>query len=135
MGIIRLIHHRHYDPDRKQFKSLAFKPSSDGSGISVIDTDCILRKNSTVCEHIQRFYQKVAGAPAIFWDIPLQSLPEDHRLNQANSDAGDDCHYNLVGLTETEAKNIFKKVPISDFKICTDTGEFRPLSESDLDNF
>ncbi len=133
MGFIRLIHKQHYDPDKKRFASLAFKPSSDGSGISVVDTDCILRTSSSICEHIERFYRDVSGTPPIFWDLQPQILPENCQLIRQRSSTGDDCHYNLVGLSEKEARAIFKAVPLTDFNICINTEGYRPLSISDLE--
>src|SRR5258708_11209390 len=126
MGFIRLIHHQHYDPDKKRFKSLAFKPSSNNTGISVINTECIIQTSGSVCEHIQIFYAAVAGAPPIFWNIPIDLLPEGCSLDQHPSSGGDDCHYNLTGLTEKQARDIFIKVPLEDFNICLEDGEYRP---------
>src|SRR5436190_4011842 len=127
MGFIRLIHQRHYDPDEQRFRSVAFRPSTDGSGISVIDADCILRSSASICEHIRRFYPDVSGTPAIFWDIDPEVLPENCQLAQQTSLTGDECHYNLKGLSKEEARAIFKEVPLTEFKICTETGEYRPL--------
>src|SRR5436190_11854719 len=107
MGFIRLIHQRHYDPDRREFKSPAFKPSHDGSGISVIDTKCIERTSGSICEHIASYYSGVSGTPPIFWNISPQILPEMCRLVQQKTDTGDDCHYNLIGLSIKQARAIF----------------------------
>jgi hypothetical protein len=77
MEFIRIIHRDHYDPDRGRFQSLAFKPSRDGSGISVIDVNCILQIGLSICEHIGKYYQSVAGStPHIFWNINSKMLPE-----------------------------------------------------------
>src|SRR5947209_6596898 len=121
MGFIRLIHQQHYDPEQKRFKSLAFKPSSDGSGISVINTDCALQNSPTICAHIHRYYRETAGTPPIFWDIPTEILELCQFVQQIGS-TGDECHYNLTGLTEREARTIFKSIRLLDFHICTETG-------------
>ena len=135
MGFIRVIHHRHYDRHKRRFTSPAFKNSNDNSGISVIDKDCALRTSPGICEHIQRFYPDVAGTPPIFWEFHPEILPENCRLDPQKGPDGDDCHFNVVGLSEKEARAIIIKVPLSDFNICIGNGEYRPLTESDVESW
>ena len=132
MGFIRVIHQKHYDPDKGNFKSLAFKPSSDGSGISVIDEKCISQSGIGVCEHINRFYKDLAGKPPIFWRIPTEELPENHRFIQRTSTTGDACHYNLTGISEKESRTLLKRVNLSEFNVCSENGGDRPLTDSDM---
>ena len=132
MGFIRVIHQKHYDPDRRNFKSLAFKPSSDGSGISVIDEECISQSGTSICEHIEVFYKDITGLPPIFWQVPTDALPEGHRFIQQTSITGDICHHNLIGVSDKEARMLLKRAKLSDFNICSENGIHRPLTESDV---
>lgn len=131
MGFIRVIHQQHYDPDKGNFKSLAFKPSSDGSGISVIDEECISQGGIGACEHIDRFYENLAGEPPVFWNIPANKLPQNHGFIQSTSTSGDVCHHNLIGVSEREARLLLKQAKLNDFRICTQDGSHRPLTVSD----
>ncbi len=131
MGFIRIIHPKHYDPDTSRFRSLAFKPSSDG-GISVISRECIEQTGSSVCAHIAKFYASVLGDPPIFWEIPKAVLPPNCQFIQDPSDTGDDCHYNLIGLSDRESRRIIKQAPLNEMSICVENDEHRPLAESDL---
>ena len=36
---------------------------------------------------------------------------------------GDECHYNLIGLNQKQARKIIMKVPLADFRICDDECE------------
>jgi hypothetical protein len=132
MEFIRIIHQSHYDPDKGRFTSLAFKPSSDGSGISVIDAICISQTNTSVCEHIKKYYKSVSGDPPIFWNINSKIFPEKCEFIQQTTKTGDVCHYNIVGLSEKEARIILRQAPLSDFNICTNGGNHRPLRISDV---
>jgi hypothetical protein len=132
MDFIRVIHQKHYDPDKGRFTRLAFRPSSDGSGISVFEKGCALRASHSICEHIERFYLSITGDPPIFWEIPHQKLPEKCQFVQTTSPTGDACHHNIVGLTEKEARDFFKTISFEDFRICTEKGMNRRLMVSDL---
>ncbi len=133
MGFIRIIHPKHYDPDSNRFRSLAFKPSSDG-GISVISRECIEQTGSSICGHIAKFYASVLGDPPIFWEIPEAVLPPTGQFIQAPSDTGDDCHHNLVGLSDREARRIIKQMLLGEMSVCLETGEHRSLTGADLPN-
>jgi hypothetical protein len=132
MGFLRIIHPKHYDPDTRRFRSLAFKPSSDG-GISVVSRECIEQTGSGVCAHIAKFYRSVLGEPPIFWEIPETVLPTHCQFIQDPSDTGDDCHHNLIGLSDREARRIIKQTPLDEMRICEVAGAPRPLTEADLD--
>jgi hypothetical protein len=132
MEFIRIIHQHHYDPDKKRFTSLAFKPSSDGSGISVIAANCIVQKGARICEHIEKYYKSVSGIPPIFWSFDSKILPERCEFIQQTSESGDVCHYNLVGLSAKEAGYIFKQQDLSVFSICRSDGNYQPLKISDM---
>ena len=131
MDFIRIIHPKHYDPDRKSFSSLAFKPSSDG-GISVVSRECIEQTGSSICGHIAKFYGTVSGSPPIFWEIPAGILPPQCQFIQNPSDTGDDCHHNLIGLNDREARRIIKQTPLDEMHICLVIGGHCPLTEADL---
>ena len=53
---------------------------------------------------------------------------------QTPSDTGDDCHYDIRGLTDRESKRWFKNTfpGIETFLVCTEIGELRPMTEADL---
>lgn len=118
MEYIRVIHRRHYDRRRKKFQSLAFKNSSNGGGISVIGKECILQRSSTICGHISEYYARIASEPPIFWEVDEQILPSTCNIVQQESNTGDLCHHNIYGVSDKEARNIIKNVPVQDFKIC-----------------
>jgi hypothetical protein len=119
-----------YDPDRKNLSSLAFRPSSD-CGISVISRECIELSGSSVCGHIARFYKSISGEPPIFWEIPEDILPANCR-NPAIP--------GMIVITiwsasmTAEARSIIKLTPLSEVSVCLETGEHRPLTETDLLN-
>ena len=56
MGVIRLIHPRHYDQQLARFRSSFFANSSDGTGISLVDTDCVRATGTPLCQHIAQYY-------------------------------------------------------------------------------
>jgi hypothetical protein len=43
-------------------------------------------------------------------------------LERTKSKSGDDCHANIVNLSDNQAANIIKNAPISDFIICDENG-------------
>jgi hypothetical protein len=132
MGFIRVIHQKYYDPDSESFASLAFKPSSDGSGISVIDEDCLHATSPSCCSHINKYCRDVAGSPPIFWVIRSQDLPAECECVHSRSASEDECHCNIQGLTKHQARRIFKSISLSDMRICIDGETDRALSAADL---
>lgn len=115
MEVIRLIHHKHYDPDSKRFRSLAFRNSSNDGGISVVDIECIVRQiqnEETVCDHVLKFYPNIAGQPIIYWIIRTRNIEKENpdinlKLEEKESHTGDICHINIKGLSNNKAKNFF----------------------------
>lgn len=132
MPFIRLLNvSHHYDARRRRFASLAFRPSSDGSGISVVERDCAEEHSGTICSHIRTHYASTAGTPVVFWAIPQEQIPDE--CNFVHSVSGTDlwCHYDLTGWKKSHAEKTIKRVPIEDAQICTDDG-VRALSFDDL---
>jgi hypothetical protein len=93
-----------------------------------------LAAGRTICEHIWRFYSHVADDPPIFWRFISDILPEGCSLVQENSDRGDECHHNIIGLSDNRARKFFKKEcdAFRDLLICTPDGTVRPLTREDL---
>ena len=118
MEFIRTVHPSHYVKHRKRFASLAFKNSSDGSGISVISSSCIERKTKSICKHIRKYYPSIAGTPIIFWKIDSNTPPTCCNFVQSPSTTGDECHYNIENLSDKEARKIIRNQPPSSFYIC-----------------
>lgn len=132
---IRIINKKHYDKKLKRFTSLSFKPSSNG-GISVIDKECVLHSTGCVCDHIQRYYGSVSGDPPIYWEIPPNLLPENCEFQQTPSASGDDCHHNILNVTNQEAREILLKSNMfAEFYLCENKECSRLLCEKDLDLF
>src|SRR5450432_4391656 len=102
MGYIRIIQRAWYDPELKRFTSFAFQPSSDKSGISVIDIECATRTGSSICEHIRKLYPKMAGSDPIFWPVPIEQLPSTYRID-SGVPTSDPCHQNILGVSEKES--------------------------------
>src|SRR5258708_6328817 len=114
MGYIRFVNLRYYDAKLGRFQSLAFRNSNNDGGISVVDRECSQRASPGICEHIEKFYKKVAGSPAAFWEIPPELLHEGCSFDPEPSDTGDNCHYNLMGMTDNQAKAILKNWRLED---------------------
>lgn len=135
MGFVRLIHHSHYDPAKRRFKSLAFKTSSSereaDPGVSVIEYDCAIRVSGSVCLHVETFYPK-HQSPTIFWEIPEGTIPDECRCEQIPSDSGDDCHYDIKDLADSRARRISKAIAIDQCRICDEAGNPRVLTLDDL---
>lgn len=122
----RVIHPNDYDSEKGRFKSISFKPSSDG-GISVFKTECGIRSNGTICSHIARYYDARTGNPAIYWEIPSTDIPSECQFKQTPSSTGDGCHLDILGWTEKESGRY-----IGACMICAPTGT-RPLRKEDLE--
>lgn len=68
------------------------------------------------------------------WYIPDEFLPSGLNIKQSiDPEIKDECHYNLIGLSNKQAELIFSKVwnDIGHFSICDDKGE-RPLTREDI---
>ncbi len=82
----------------------------------------------------RRYYEYVAGIPIVLWYIPDGFLPDFCQVKQQiDPEVNDVCHHNIVGLTATQAENIFAKVwkKPDEFVVCTEEGE-RPLTREDI---
>jgi hypothetical protein len=102
MEYVRLLHPKHFDCQRGEFKSLAFKVYDDGA--SVIQLACVA--GASICQHIRKYYPDVGGDPPVFWIFDEAILPKDCRLAQKRSDSGDDCHFNIIS---TGSENVLNK--------------------------
>ena len=136
MDAVRLLHPKHYSYKRKRFVSLAFKNSGEVPGISIIDCECLFRTTDTICDHIRKYYRITAGEPPIYWRFDTGILPGNFKLEQEDSPAGDECHYNIRGITDKAAKSLFKNYwdKLHLFKICKNGDAFQ-LKEADIPDF
>jgi len=132
MPYIRLLNiSKHYVPRKKRFASAAFKPSSDGSGISVVSKECGEEHSGTICAHLAQHYAGVAGTPIVFWEVPDEQIPADCKLVQSVSGTDLWCHHDIVDWDVDDAQRTIKQLPIEDTKICTEDG-LRNLTQDDL---
>lgn len=46
--------------------------------------------------------------PIVYWRFESNILPDGHTLEAEVSTTGDECHYNIGGLTDRDAKNFFR---------------------------
>src|SRR6266850_2169790 len=122
MEYIRLLHHRNFDPRKNRFNRLAFK--NYGRSGSVIQHLCVQQNGTAVCAHIQKYYAPIAGSPAIFWLFSDSQLPPGGRFVQEPSKSGDECHYNIYGITDDQYAEFIKEHQINrdfaEFYICLD---------------
>jgi hypothetical protein len=132
MPFIRLLNIKyHYSITRKRFASLAFRPSNDGSGISVVKKECADERSGSICIHAENHYAGTAGTPIVFWPIPDERIPEGCKAVHSVSGTDRWCHYNLIGWNEKDAEDTIKRLPISEARICTENG-IRELAQEDL---
>ena len=132
MPFVRLLNiSKHYSAKHQRFASVAFRPSNDGSGISVIEKGCCEEQSGGICVHIARHYASTAGTPAVFWQIPDERIPEGCKLSHSVSSTDLWCHYDLIGWDVKDAEDTIKPLPITETNICTEDG-IRPLAISDL---
>ena len=133
MEYVRLLHQRHFDPRKNRFIRLAFKNIRGSS--SIIHHECILRTSIPVCVHIRKYYTGIAGNPAIFWIFEEDRLPPGGTLEQHTTESGDECHYNVHGITDEQYAEFLKEHQRTqgflNFYVCA-TGEYRPLERHDL---
>src|SRR5271165_6183224 len=136
MELVLFVHFRHWDRNRGRFRSEAFHNSSDGSGISVVEHDWILRGPfGCVCNHAHGFYPTVSSEPPIFWRFDESILPSGYCLKQERSDSGDDCHHNIRGVSDNRARKLFVNLQQEGrirLEIC-DLNAPRPLTSEDID--
>src|SRR5215210_256921 len=137
MGFVRVLHHHHFDLRHGRIVSYAFKNSSDGSGISVIDAECADLESGSVCQHIARYYPGQTDVPAFFWRIPDGTLPAPPacRAVQRDSASGDRCHFDLQGLTDRQSGRLIKNAGRGDLRLCTESGIDGELTAEDIRRF
>ncbi len=128
------IHPRDFNEETGWFNSTSFKPSSDGSGISVFDCECATRISGTVCEHLARYYSNQTQLPGVYWLLPLAALPSGCIAEQETSTTGDECHHNLKNWSKGAARFYFKTISLETFYIC-DVNGVRHLERGDLATF
>ena len=131
MELVLLLHISQYDEQLARFRSTCFERSGDGTGISVIDKECIDRQTGSICDHARTFYGKIAWEPPIFWRFDSLQLPEGYSLDEVLSDTGDECHRNIEGVSDGRAKKFFKRQEDPVFEICNGEGP-HPLTEDDI---
>jgi hypothetical protein len=97
----------------------------------VVEHECALRVSGSVCRHVEAFYPK-HKSPTIFWELPDEVIPNQCECIQVPSDSGDDCHYDIKGLTDPQTRQISKAISIEQCSICDEAGNPRPLTLDDL---
>ena len=132
MAYFRIVHARSFN-SRGKPKDLAFKPSSDGSGISCVEVECAMDSAGDICSHIVKFYAGVAGDPFIYFVIPENEINSiaPCMFSQKDSTSGDKCHHNLTGLDKPTARNYITRKALSFFRICDGTSS-RTLELADI---
>ena len=127
-----------YEPGKGRFRSECMENSSDDSGLSVVSLPCVSNKASNPCDHGRAYYPNIAGdAPIFFVFVPSEIFGECS-LEEVPSDSGDDCHRNLKGVSDKQAKKLMQnKLPVgnvnfSQFKICAQDG-IRAITQADID--
>ena len=123
MEYVRILHPREYKPKLGRFNSGAFTNSS-GGGLSVFEPDCAIRASESICLHIARHYEQVAGVPPLFWAFESEDLPAGGRF-EVDASRGDDCHYNLLELQDNALRKFFKRqhVTLAKVRACVQSGE------------
>ena len=137
MPILRIIHLRNYNSHKRRFQKTVFTNSSGDGGISVVDILCIGEVRS--CEHIHKYYTDTAGSPIIYWQIEFNDLiqhctPTLISIQQATSHTGDECHYNIQGVSDKNAEKFFRVhcAPPNIFYCCN--GDGIPLTNEQYEN-
>lgn len=80
----------------------------------------MLDRGTTICAHVRRFYCiKRPDDPIFFWDFEANDLiPATAEFRQKVSETGDPCHYNILNLSNQQAKDIAKNIPITSVLFC-----------------
>lgn len=74
-----------------------------------------------MCAHLRQFYpESVTGEPPSFIGIDRDRFVTPATVDQQTTDTGDECHYNVNGLSDNQLKRIFKEIHKStaDVEIC-----------------
>ena len=132
MELIRLLHPREYDKHSRRFRSSCFTNSSDGTGISLVDIECVREHCTPICQHIEHYYPGVVGEPITYWQIPAP-LPSDVRVEETESATGAPCHRQLFGLSNNQSTKFFKRsCRPEDIRVCQD-GNPAPCNQALLE--
>lgn len=132
MQYARVIHPSQISAEDGRPSDLAFKKSSDSSGISCFNLECAISESGSICQHITIYYgEPIGGDPIIYWIIPDSPVLNGCDWVPEISKSGDACHYNLVNLSRNAAQKFVRSQPIDAFTICDGTGS-RPLQLSDI---
>jgi hypothetical protein len=86
---------------------------------------------SLVLAELGHYPDGVTGEPPIFLIFDEGLLSAGYRLEPQRSPSGDDCHYNIHGVSNAHYKKPLKSKRLSDFLIC-DNGGQRQLTRADL---
>lgn len=108
MEFIRIISN-HYHPGKKRFHHRCFRNYK--TGISVISRECIRSEYKTsVCGHIDQFYEsKTTGnPPVVYWLFNSNIIKDTVAFKNTPGETGDKCHYDIIGLSNEEAKEIYQ---------------------------
>jgi hypothetical protein len=134
MRYVRLVHPKNFDRRTGRFKDLAFTLSSSGGGASIIGKECSVSTSGSLCEHIDTFYPKTGGDPAVYWAFDSSRLEPGCDVIQTDSSSGDKCHYEIVAKSRSAAKKMLRnwvnEWQLSNLRICDQTG-VRPLEIGD----
>lgn len=111
MALLKILHPKEFDSELSRFRSSCFHNSSDGTGISLVDCDCIQQQpgRSGACSHIGHFYPHITGEPIAFWRIDPVKFPLGTDIKHTLSDTGDICHRELMGLSDNQSSKFFKR--------------------------
>ena len=130
MEYIRLIHPRLYDHTRKCFNDLAFKKSSGGGGMSVVEVECAANTSRVICDHLNSFYSGVGGEPPVFCRFSDRELPVGTEILSTPSDSGDLCHREVHNVSNNALKKMRYRT-LENFSICDLYGS-RSVTEADV---
>lgn len=102
--------------------------------MSIFHRNCGEATSGVVCAHIEQFYKNIGGDPAVFYFLDAAELPDGFNIIETLSDSGDECHREVVDVSNGRLKKAFKGRPFGQFFICDDAGP-RPLSQADIARF
>ena len=132
MEYIRLLHPRNFDHERGRFNELSFKVKQ--TGVSVLQRTCVVERSELECSHIREYYPFVTGEPPVFWVFDEGILPDNYLIEQSVMENNDECHYEIRNVSNGRLWKFFKQHSWREFVIC-DNGDYRPLSQADVDSF
>ncbi len=114
-----------------------------GGGISVIDKQCIFDKGYSICSHLKAFYFRDRNEAPLFFELTDIELPDGHSIEREVSTTGDECHYNIEGISWNKQEKFFKSKFVDkndseetyhfrNVMICEDNDNHRPLTQDDI---